>query len=48
VDILRVPPDHAIGGVTLPGAGRWRCTFTPRTSEIDQAAVTAAFDIRPA
>jgi copper transport protein len=48
VDILRVPPDHAIGGVTLPSAGRWRFTFTLRTTEIDQAAVTATFDIRPA
>lgn len=47
VDVLPVPPDHAIGAVTLPGPGQWRFTFTLRTTEIDQAAVTATFDIRP-
>jgi copper transport protein len=46
VDLLPVPPDHAIGGVSLPSAGRWRFTFTLRTTEVDQAAVTATFDIR--
>jgi copper transport protein len=45
VDLLPVPPDHAIGQVTLPDGGAWTFTFTLRTTEIDQATVTTTFDI---
>jgi copper transport protein len=45
VDLLRIPPDHAIGQVTVPDGGAWTFTFTLRTTEIDQATVTTTFDI---
>ncbi len=45
VDLGRISPDRAVGHVTLPGAGQWRFIFTLRTTEIDQASVTATFDI---
>lgn len=45
IDLVRVPPDRATGQVSLPTAGRWRFTFTLRTTEIDQETVTATFDI---
>jgi hypothetical protein len=31
--------------VSLPTAGRWRFTFTLRTTEIDQETATATVDI---
>jgi copper transport protein len=41
----RLPPDRAVGQVTIPSAGQWRFVFTLRTTEVDQASVTATFDI---
>jgi copper transport protein len=45
VDLLPVGRDRATGQVSIPTAGRWRFTFTLRTTEIDQETVTATFDI---
>jgi copper transport protein len=45
IDLRRIPPDRAVGQVTLPSAGQWRFVFTLRTTEIDQVSVTATFDI---
>lgn len=44
--VLSLTPDHAIGTITLPTAGTWKFSFTLRLTEIDQATVTASFDVR--
>jgi copper transport protein len=46
LQLLGVTDDHAAGQVTLPAPGTWTFTFTLRTSEIDQATVSTAVDIR--
>jgi copper transport protein len=46
VALLPITEDHAIGQVTIPAAGTWEIRFTLRTTEIDQASVTARVPIR--
>jgi copper transport protein len=46
VPLVRVLDYHSSGAVTLPSAGDWVFRFTLRTSEIDQASVTATVPIR--
>jgi copper transport protein len=46
ISLLKISDDHAIGEVQLPTAGQWRLRFTLRTTEIDQASVTAEVPIR--
>ena len=41
IPLLRITDNHAIGEITLPTPGEWQLRFTLRTSEIDQATVTA-------
>jgi copper transport protein len=45
ISVLRILDYHAIGEVSLPSPGEWQFRFTVRTSEIDQASVTATVDI---
>jgi len=37
---------HAYGDVSLPAAGDWEIKITARTTDIDQATVTATVPIR--
>jgi len=46
INLLALYEDHATGTVTLPAPGKWKFTFTLRTTEIDQATVTTEVDIR--
>jgi copper transport protein len=46
VPLLKITDNHAIGEVQLPSAGQWQLRFTLRTTEIDQASVTAEVPIR--
>lgn len=46
IPLLPLRDDHATGETTLPVAGDWQLRFTLRTSEIDQASVTATVTIR--
>jgi len=46
VVLVRVPPNHSFGQISLPTAGDWQFRFTLRTSDIDQASVTAIVPIR--
>ncbi|GAA1638125.1 copper resistance CopC/CopD family protein [Catellatospora bangladeshensis] len=43
--MLKLTDNHASGQVSLPTPGDWQLTFTLRTSEIDQASVTATVPI---
>jgi copper transport protein len=45
IPLVRIPENHAYGEVTLPAPGDWQLRFTLRTSEIDQATVTATVAI---
>ena len=45
--VLPITPSHATGQINLPTAGLWTFSFTLRTSETDQATVTADLPIRP-
>jgi copper transport protein len=44
--ILAVTSYHAIGTIGLPSPGRWKFTFTLRTTEIDQSTVTTEFTVQ--
>ncbi|MEV4756964.1 copper resistance protein CopC [Micromonospora sp. NPDC049559] len=44
--LLQLTDDHAYGSVTLPTAGDWELRFTLRTTEIDQATVTATVPVK--
>ena len=46
VPLLKITDNHAIGEIQLPSAGQWQLRFTLRTTEIDQASVTAEVPIR--
>lgn len=46
VTVLPLTDNHAFGEVSLPIAGDWELRFSLRTSEIDQAAVTATVPVR--
>ncbi|MDI1460595.1 copper resistance protein CopC [Catellatospora sp. KI3] len=43
--LLKLTDNHASGQVSLPTKGDWQLKFTLRTSEIDQASVTATVPI---
>lgn len=46
IQLLGITDDHAAGQITLPAPGTWTFTFTLRTTDIDQATVSTAVDIR--
>lgn len=45
IPLLPLTDNHATGELNLPAAGRWQLRFTVRTSDIDQATVTATVPI---
>ncbi len=45
IPLLPLTDNHATGEMNLPAAGRWQLRFTVRTSDIDQATVTATVPI---
>jgi copper transport protein len=45
IPLLAITDSHATGLVDIPTAGTWRFSFTLRTTEIDEATVTAAVPI---
>jgi copper transport protein len=45
VPLLKITDNHAIGDIQLPTPGQWQLRFTLRTSEIDQASVTAELSV---
>ena len=46
VPLLRLTDSHAYGDISLPTAGEWQLKITARTTDIDQATVTATVPIR--
>ncbi|MEV6690449.1 copper resistance protein CopC [Micromonospora sp. NPDC051196] len=46
VPLLPLTDNHATGEINLPSAGEWELRVTARTTEIDQATVTATVSIR--
>ncbi|NBE81744.1 copper resistance CopC/CopD family protein [Micromonospora rubida] len=48
IEILLLPltDNHATGEINLPAVGEWQFRFTVRTSDIDQATVSATVSIR--
>ncbi|RIV36817.1 copper resistance CopC/CopD family protein [Micromonospora radicis] len=46
VPLLPLTDNHATGEINLPAAGEWQLRVTARTTEIDQATVTATVPIR--
>ncbi|MEV5768871.1 copper resistance protein CopC [Micromonospora sp. NPDC052213] len=46
VPLLPLTDNHATGEINLPAAGEWQLRVTVRTSDIDQATVTATVPIR--
>ncbi|WBC14332.1 copper resistance protein CopC [Micromonospora sp. WMMA1998] len=46
VPLLPLSDNHATGEVNLPARGDWQLRFTVRTSDIDQATVTATVPIK--
>ncbi|MEU8260752.1 copper resistance protein CopC [Micromonospora sp. NPDC048999] len=46
IPLLALTDNHAYGEVNLPAAGEWQVRFTLRTSDIDQATVTATVPIK--
>ncbi len=46
IPLLALTDNHAYGEINLPAAGQWAVRFTLRTSEIDQATVTATVPIK--
>ncbi|MEV4763970.1 copper resistance protein CopC [Micromonospora chokoriensis] len=46
VPLLPLTDNHAYGDVSLPAAGEWQLKITARTTDIDQATVTATVPIR--
>ncbi|MFI7430447.1 copper resistance CopC/CopD family protein [Micromonospora sp. NPDC049836] len=45
IPLLPLTDNHATGEINLPAAGRWEFRFTVRTSDIDQATVTATVPV---
>jgi copper transport protein len=45
VPVLALTPAHATGTVSLPTPGQWVFSFTLRTTEFDEATVTAEVTI---
>ena len=46
VPLLPLSDNHATGEVNLPARGDWQLRITVRTSDIDQATVTATVPIK--
>ncbi|MCW3815458.1 copper resistance protein CopC/CopD [Micromonospora sp. DR5-3] len=46
IPMLPLTDNHATGEINLPAAGQWEFRFTVRTSDIDQATVTATVPIK--
>lgn len=46
IPLLPLTDNHATGEISLPAAGQWQLRFTVRTSEIDQATVTATVPVK--
>ncbi|MEU5720687.1 copper resistance protein CopC [Micromonospora sp. NPDC047738] len=46
IPLLPLTDNHATGEINLPAAGQWVFRFTVRTSDIDQATVTATVPIK--
>ncbi|MFC4021470.1 copper resistance CopC/CopD family protein [Micromonospora sp. GCM10011542] len=46
VPLLPLTDNHATGEINLPAAGDWQVKITARTTDIDQATVTATVPIR--
>ncbi|MET8088662.1 copper resistance protein CopC [Micromonospora sp. NPDC005220] len=46
VPLLRLTDSHAYGDISMPAAGEWQLKITARTTDIDQATVTATVPIR--
>ncbi|WDZ87154.1 copper resistance CopC/CopD family protein [Micromonospora cathayae] len=46
VPLLSLTDNHATGQISLPASGDWVFRFTVRTSDIDQATVTATVPVR--
>ncbi|WP_262281564.1 copper resistance CopC/CopD family protein [Micromonospora sp. MA102] len=46
IPLLPLTDNHAFGEINLPAAGQWQLRFTVRTSDIDQATVTATVPVR--
>ncbi|MEU4368771.1 copper resistance CopC/CopD family protein [Micromonospora chersina] len=46
IPLLPLTDNHAFGEISLPAAGQWQLRFTVRTSDIDQATVTATVPVK--
>ncbi|WP_091673582.1 copper resistance CopC/CopD family protein [Micromonospora auratinigra] len=46
IPLLPLVDNHATGEINLPARGQWQLRFTVRTSDIDQATVTATVPIK--
>jgi copper transport protein len=46
VPTLKITDDHAVGQAQLPTPGPWEFKFTLRTTDIDEATVTATVDVK--
>ncbi|MEU5525627.1 copper resistance protein CopC [Micromonospora chersina] len=46
IPLLPLTDNHATGEINLPAAGQWQLRFTVRTSDIDQATVTATVPVK--
>lgn len=46
IPLLALTDNHATGEISLPAAGDWQLRLTVRTSEIDQATVTATVPVQ--
>ncbi|MDG4779501.1 copper resistance protein CopC [Micromonospora sp. WMMD961] len=46
VPLLPLTDNHAYGDISLPAAGEWQLKITARTTDIDQATVTATVPVR--
>jgi copper transport protein len=46
IPLLKITDNHAIGEIRLPTSGDWRFRFTVRTTEIDQATVSATVAVK--
>ena len=46
IPLLPLTDNHATGEINFPAAGEWQLRFTVRTSDIDQATVTATVPIK--
>ncbi|GAB3138669.1 hypothetical protein GCM10027290_06470 [Micromonospora sonneratiae] len=46
IPLLPLTDNHATGEISLPAPGEWQMRFTIRTSDIDQATVTATVPVK--